>query len=65
MNKQRLLAASYGHLSIDILNSSVAMILTLVAIQYDLTIAQIGLLAHFAGCCASINWRRISARRSA
>ena len=42
MNKKRLLAASYGHLSIDVLNASVAMILTLVATRYDLTIAQIG-----------------------
>lgn len=42
MNKQRLLAATFGHLSIDILNSSVAMILTLVAGRFSLTIAQIG-----------------------
>jgi FSR family fosmidomycin resistance protein-like MFS transporter len=42
MNKKRLLAAAYGHLSIDILNASVAMILTLVATRYELTIAQIG-----------------------
>lgn len=42
MNKPRLFAASYGHLSIDILNASVAMILTLIAPLYDLTIAQIG-----------------------
>ena len=42
MNKKRLAAASYGHFSIDILNSSVAMILTLAAAQFNLTIAQIG-----------------------
>jgi len=42
MNKKRLMAASYGHFSIDILNSSVAMILTLAATQFNLTIAQIG-----------------------
>jgi FSR family fosmidomycin resistance protein-like MFS transporter len=41
-NKKRLTAASYGHFSIDILNSSVAIILTLAATQFDLTIAQIG-----------------------
>ena len=42
MNKQRLFAASFGHLSIDVLNSSVAVILTLAAGTFDLTIAQIG-----------------------
>jgi len=42
MNKKRLMAASYGHFSIDILNSSVAIILTLAATQFNLTIAQIG-----------------------
>lgn len=42
MNKKRLTAASYGHFSIDILNSSVAIILTLAAAQFDLSIAQIG-----------------------
>ncbi len=42
MNKKRLIAASYGHFSIDILNSSVAIILTLAAAQFNLTIAQIG-----------------------
>lgn len=41
MNKSRLFAATYGHLSIDVLNSSVAMILTLVAVRYGLTIAQV------------------------
>jgi MFS transporter, FSR family, fosmidomycin resistance protein len=42
MNKMRLFAASYGHLSIDVMNSSVAMILTLVAGRFSLSIAQIG-----------------------
>ncbi|HQY93415.1 MFS transporter [Caldilinea sp.] len=42
MNKKRLTAAAYGHFSIDILNSSVAIILTLAAVQFNLTIAQIG-----------------------
>jgi FSR family fosmidomycin resistance protein-like MFS transporter len=42
MNKKRLTAAAYGHFSIDILNSSVAIILTLAAAQFNLTIAQIG-----------------------
>ncbi len=42
MYKRRLFAASYGHLSIDILNASVAMILTLAAPTFNLTIGQIG-----------------------
>lgn len=42
MNTKRLFAATYGHLSIDILNSSVAMILVLVGEQWSLSIAQIG-----------------------
>ena len=42
MNKLRLFSSAYGHLSIDVLNSSVAMILTLAATQFGLTIAQIG-----------------------
>ena len=42
MNKKRLTAASYGHFTIDILNSSVAIILTLAATQFNLTVAQIG-----------------------
>src|SRR5512139_4109981 len=42
MNKLRLFSSAYGHLSIDVLNSSVAMILTLAASQFGLTIAQIG-----------------------
>lgn len=43
MNKTRLFAAAYGHFSIDVLNASVAMILTLAAPRFGLTIAQIGL----------------------
>ncbi len=42
MNKKRLTAAAYGHFSIDILNSSVAIILTLAASHFNLSIAQIG-----------------------
>lgn len=42
MNKLRLFSSAYGHLSIDVLNASVAMILTLAADQFGLTIAQIG-----------------------
>jgi FSR family fosmidomycin resistance protein-like MFS transporter len=42
MNKLRLFSSAYGHFSIDVLNASVAMILTLAAAQFGLTIAQIG-----------------------
>ncbi|MBK8046460.1 MAG: MFS transporter [Anaerolineales bacterium] len=42
MQKLRLIAATFGHLSIDILNSSVPIILTLAAGTFQLTIAQIG-----------------------
>ena len=42
MNRKRLFTASYAHLSIDIVNSSVAMILTLSAPRFGLDIAQIG-----------------------
>jgi len=42
MNTKRLFAATYGHLSIDILNASVAMILVLVGQRWNLSISQIG-----------------------
>jgi FSR family fosmidomycin resistance protein-like MFS transporter len=42
MNKLRLFSSAYGHFSIDVINASVAMILTLAAGHFDLTIAQIG-----------------------
>ena len=43
MNKMRLFASAYGHLSIDVLNASVAMILTLASGRFGLSLAQIGL----------------------
>ncbi|MEZ4708508.1 MAG: MFS transporter [Caldilineaceae bacterium] len=43
MNLKRLLSISTGHLTIDILNSSVYMILTAVAIPFGLSLSQIGL----------------------
>ncbi len=43
MNLQRLGAVSVGHMAIDILNSSVAMILTVLAVPFALTNSQIGL----------------------
>lgn len=42
MDNKRLFASTYGHLSIDVLNSSVAMILTAVAGRFDLGISEIG-----------------------
>jgi FSR family fosmidomycin resistance protein-like MFS transporter len=42
MNRVRLFSSAYGHFSIDVLNASVAMILTLAAGQFGLTLAQIG-----------------------
>lgn len=42
MNTKRLSAATYGHLSIDIINASVAMILVLVGERWSLSISQIG-----------------------
>jgi MFS transporter, FSR family, fosmidomycin resistance protein len=42
MNARRLLATSLGHFSIDVLNSSVAMILTHLSGRFDLSIGQIG-----------------------
>lgn len=42
MNNRRLFAATYGHLSIDLVNASVAMILTASAARFDLSISQIG-----------------------
>ncbi|MGL4648587.1 MAG: MFS transporter, partial [Caldilineaceae bacterium] len=42
MDRRRLFAATYGHLSIDIVNSSVAMILVVVAGRFDLSVSRIG-----------------------
>lgn len=42
MNIKRLLATSLGHFSIDVLNSSVVMILTHLSGRFDLTVSQIG-----------------------
>jgi MFS transporter, FSR family, fosmidomycin resistance protein len=43
MNLKRLTSVSLGHLTIDILNSSVAMIITVLAVPFGLTNSQIGL----------------------
>jgi len=43
MNLRRLSSVSLGHMAIDILSSSVAMILTVLAVPFDLSNSQIGL----------------------
>ncbi len=42
MNYKRLASISYGHFAIDILNSSIAIILTSVSGDFDLSVSQIG-----------------------
>jgi FSR family fosmidomycin resistance protein-like MFS transporter len=54
MNGKRLFAASYGHFSIDILNSSVPIILTAVATDFNLDVSQIGLAAMTYTFAASL-----------
>lgn len=54
MNGKRLFAASYGHFAIDMLNSTIAIILTAVAQQFDLTVSQIGLAAMIYTFAASL-----------
>lgn len=45
MINKRLVAATYGHLSIDMINASVAMILVAVSDQFDLSVSKIGFAA--------------------
>lgn len=54
MNNKRLYAASFGHFAIDILNSSIAIILTAVAADFDLSVSQIGLAAMLYTFAASL-----------
>jgi FSR family fosmidomycin resistance protein-like MFS transporter len=54
MNGKRLFAASYGHFSIDILNSSIPVILTAVAASFSLNVSQIGLAAMVYTFAASL-----------
>ena len=42
MNVKRLSAIAYGHFAIDVLNSSIAIILTYLSGQFDLSVSQIG-----------------------
>jgi FSR family fosmidomycin resistance protein-like MFS transporter len=54
MNGKRLFAASYGHFSIDILNSSIPVILTVVASNFSLDVGQIGIAAMIYTFAASL-----------
>jgi FSR family fosmidomycin resistance protein-like MFS transporter len=54
MNGKRLFAASYGHFAIDLLNSSIAIILTAVVQQFDLSVSQIGVGAMIYTFAASL-----------
>ena len=54
MNGKRLFAASYGHFSIDILNSSISVILTAVASSFSLDVSRIALAAMIYTFAASL-----------
>ncbi len=54
MNLKRLFAVGFGHFSIDVLNSSIAVILTVLAGKFDLSISQIGLAAMIYTFAASL-----------
>ena len=43
MNLRRLSAVSFGHMAIDVLNASIAMILAVLAVPFNISNAQIGL----------------------
>jgi FSR family fosmidomycin resistance protein-like MFS transporter len=51
---KKLLAVSYGHFAIDVLNASIAMVLTSAAGLYDLSVSQIGLGAMICTLSASL-----------
>ncbi|MEZ4674089.1 MAG: MFS transporter [Caldilineaceae bacterium] len=54
MNVRRLSAVAFGHFSIDVLNSSLAVILTVLSGKFDLSISQIGLAAMIYTFAASL-----------
>ena len=54
MNVRRLAAIAFGHFSIDVLNSSLAVILTVLSGKFDLSISQIGLAAMIYTFAASL-----------
>lgn len=51
---KRLSAIAFGHFSIDVLNSSIAIILTVLSGKFDLSISQIGLAAMIYTFAASL-----------
>ena len=55
MNTKRLLSISYGHFAIDILNSSIAMILTAVSSDFGISVSQIGFAAMIYTSAASLS----------
>ncbi len=55
MNIKRLLAVSVGHFAIDLLNSSVAMVLTALAVPFALKNSQIGFGVMTYGIFASLS----------
>jgi MFS transporter, FSR family, fosmidomycin resistance protein len=54
MQMKRLSAIAFGHFAIDILNSSIALILTVLSGKFDLSISQIGLAAMIYTFAASL-----------
>ncbi len=54
MNLKRLGAVAFGHFSIDVLNSSIAVILTVLSGKFDLSVSQIGLAAMIYTFAASL-----------
>ncbi len=54
MHIKRLSAVAFGHFSIDILNSSIALILTVLSGKFELSISQIGLAAMIYTFAASL-----------
>lgn len=54
MKIKRLSAVSYGHFAIDVLNSSLAMVLTSAAGLFDMSVSQIGFGAMVATLSASL-----------
>lgn len=54
MQIKRLSAIAFGHFSIDVLNSSIALILTVLSGKFELSISQIGLAAMIYTFAASL-----------
>ena len=54
MKVKKLTAVSFGHFAIDVLNASIAMVLTSAAGLYDLSVSQIGFGAMLCTLSASL-----------